>query len=328
MASLYPRDNIPINIENLSDSGDAHIFEEYDCSTINHNLLSLCDSLQSTVHTSPSLNALCVEPDTKQQEGKRHSIGGTNPDKEKSARSPHNLLYKVRDDFDVICAKFKQSREKLKRSLSSLRTKWQSTWKSEEPKPRIKVEYIEGGSTDYLWPHMDSPDNEDMLDYPDHNYSPSLIITDLSDGCFSAQIPLKALPRGELTIRIRNYKMEIVVGRRPSLVADNHRIINPIKYGDINIPIYVNPSTLLFDLDEAEKMLCIFGYTKGYQGLRKTSLGYQQKKKYSLPILSLKDHSDIYLTNQNDEFAVQNKSPKRSLTVSYSESFRQRALSH
>ena len=43
-----------------------------------------------------------------------------------------------------------------------------------------------------------SDDEDDTLELPDHNYSPSLILNNLCDGCFNAHIPMTALPRGKL----------------------------------------------------------------------------------------------------------------------------------
>ena len=316
MTSLHRQQTIPITIEK---SSDPLRFDECNITT-DQNLLSLCDSGQSTMYTTASLNAICVKQDQKESERKRHSIGGECYHEEKSTQLHEHSIYKAKDDSDTITAKVNDRGTKLSRSLTCLISKFRSSQNSQEPKLRIKVEYIDCKSTEKLWPYTDSTDNEDMLDFPDHNYSPSLVITDLSDGCFSAQIPLKVLPQGDLTIRIRNYKMEIVVGRRPSLVADNHRVIYPIRYGDIDIPIYVNPSSLWFDVDETEKTLFMHGYTKGSHAARKSSFSSQRKKKLSLPSpsLGLKYHSDISLLDGNGDLPVQNRSPKRSLTVSYS----------
>ncbi len=43
-------------------------------------------------------------------------------------------------------------------------------------------------------------DEEDSLELPDHNYSPSLVMNELIDGRFTAHIPMADLPMGELQI--------------------------------------------------------------------------------------------------------------------------------
>ena len=327
---------VQITIRKASNVGDHMVFKEWNVKTANRNLHSLGDSVNPTLHTSSSLNALCLKHEDNDSDGKRTSSVGSelcccDYDHDVMKKPQHRKLLKVRDDLDLLRTKVKETGTKLSRSLSSLRINLQSSKKLKKKKQKIKVEYIDNESADRLCPQCPQTDNEDMLDFPDHNYSTSLIITDLCDGCFGAQICVEALPRGDLTIRIRNYKMEIVVGRRPSLVADNHRITYPLKYGDIDIPIYVNPATLCFEMDDDENILYMYGHTKGYHGSSRSSLANSPLiKKRSLPRPSSDlYHSDISLTDKTGHLTVQEKSPNRnSLTVCYTsgDSFRKRAL--
>ena len=333
MTSQQRPDQIPTTIQKSSDS-DHMIFGECNVTTPNKSLLSVDDSVNPTFYDSSSLlcTKLCLKPEANDSDGKRHTTGALCHEYEHDVlkRPQHRKRFKVRDDLDLVCTKVKETQAKLSKSLSCLRINLHSSRKLEKTKPGIKVQYIECDSTERLWPHTDSTDNEDILDFPDHNYSPSLIITDLCDGCFGAQICVEALPRGDLTIRIRNYKMEIVVGRRPSFLADNHRITYPIRYGDINIPIYVNPASLCFEMDVEENILYVYGHTKGYQGSRKSGLSNSQRMMtHSLPhpSLSLNYHSDISLTKKHGDLpAMETYPPQNSLSVQVAEPFRSRAL--
>ena len=56
------------------------------------------------------------------------------------------------------------------------------------------------------------------------------------------------------------------MGRRSNLVDDSHCINCPLRYGDIDIPIYVNPASLKFEVDDFNNQLFVTGFTKGYYG--------------------------------------------------------------
>ena len=235
------------------------------------NTSNRTDPSHLSVLKSPSLNAINSDTCSHDMDIKRHSVGevstsNNHPDNKNNAK-----LYKLRDDIESLYAKCKNKGNKINRSMSMLKSRLQSNKDESQQKQKIKVEYIDSGSSECL----NGDDSSDILELPDHNYSPSLMLTDLCDGCFTAKISMAALPRGDITIRIRNYKMEIIVARRPSLVADNHRITCPMRHGDIDIPIYVNPASLQFELDDSDNVLHVSGYTKGYYGNRKLSLSSQ-----------------------------------------------------
>ena len=142
-----------------------------------------------------------------------------------------------------------------------------------------------------------------------------------------AELPLDALPHGRITIRIRNYKMEVIVGRRSSLVDNHHRISCPVCYGDIDIPIYVNPATLHFEMDDKDNRLYVTGFTKGYSGRRSLSASTHEHQSESRS--SSTERLTHFTRSRSWRRSSERKvSPRRSLTVSHvpQGGFRSRAL--
>ena len=80
----------------------------------------------------------------------------------------------------------------------------------------------------------------------------------------SAKIPLDDLPHGDITLRVRNYLLEIVMTRGDGHATCDrrHLVTKPCKYGEIDLPIYVNPTSLRFHVDEASNVLHMHGQTK------------------------------------------------------------------
>ena len=143
----------------------------------------------------------------------------------------------------------------------------------------------------------DDDDDVDGYDVQDHNFSTALLLTHLQDGLFSAEISLAKMPSGRVTIRIRDYKLEITASKgavvngsgggggngnsrgqvhetvdlRPSQEThhqSHHQSPPPSKpskkpfyCGSISIPIFVNPSSLEFHLDD--NILHVEGVMKG-----------------------------------------------------------------
>jgi len=101
------------------------------------------------------------------------------------------------------------------------------------------------------------------LDAPDHNFTPCLTLDALVDGQFAARLDLDRIPYGDITIRVRNYRLEVIVdragdpppapgsdaaggpgtesSRRPD---DAHRVSRPFYCGSVDIPIYVDMTTI------------------------------------------------------------------------------------
>jgi len=97
------------------------------------------------------------------------------------------------------------------------------------------------------------------FDVPDHNFTSCLTLDALVDGQFTARLDLQRIPFGDITIRIRNYRLEVIVDRvgdpppaagegggtteskRPD---DAHRVTRPFYCGAVDVPIYVDTTTI------------------------------------------------------------------------------------
>jgi len=105
------------------------------------------------------------------------------------------------------------------------------------------------------------------FDAPDHNFTSCLTLDALADGQFAARLDLDRIPCGDITIRVRNYRLEVIVDRvgDPSSAAgdvggptdskrpdDAHRVSRPFYCGAVDVPIYVDTTTIrLQSIDDA-----------------------------------------------------------------------------
>ena len=98
----------------------------------------------------------------------------------------------------------------------------------------------------------------------DRNLSTNLKLTSLRDGLFSATFHLEALPSGDLIIRVRCYKLQIIVKNPDAELENSSRTMTYAYYGYIEIPIYVDYSTLEFEMEAGEaSRITITGRMKG-----------------------------------------------------------------
>jgi len=114
---------------------------------------------------------------------------------------------------------------------------------------------------------LDDDDDDDLssvsglvpIDAPDHNFTSCLTLDALVDGQFAARLDLARIPFGDITIRIRNYRLEVIVDRvgdPPSVAGDAggtaeskrpddaHRVSRPFYCGAVDVPIYVDTTTI------------------------------------------------------------------------------------
>lgn len=108
---------------------------------------------------------------------------------------------------------------------------------------------------------MNDDDDDDLtcsvsgllpFDAPDHNFTSCLTLDALADGQFTARLDLARIPFGDITIRIRNYRLEVIVDRvgDPPTTADSkrpddaHRVCRPFYCGAVDVPIYVDTTTI------------------------------------------------------------------------------------
>lgn len=114
----------------------------------------------------------------------------------------------------------------------------------------------------------ESGGNDWTYEHPDRNFTSSLTLNSLEDGVFSAKVPLETVPFGDIVIRVRSYRLEIVLDRRElhpeRRLEDSHRVTRPSLVGSIDVPIYVDPTSLHFRLEPEADVLLIEGAMKGY----------------------------------------------------------------
>ena len=187
--------------------------------------------------------------------------------------------------------KLKNTSSKLNRKMNNWKEKLMMFADSSHQYRTIRIVYGDDDGSE-------REEEEEYTDCPSFNYTTSMLMTELKNGCFTAKIPLDVLPSGDITLRVRNYRMEIIVGKRTNKIDDKHRITNLIKYGDIDIPIYINPQSLQFKVKD--KILQIAGYTKG-------SLMYGRSASFghlSDPKLSVKTAATPGVSNNKAKVSV------------------------
>jgi len=92
------------------------------------------------------------------------------------------------------------------------------------------------------------------FDVPDHNFTSCLTMDALVDGQFTARLDLDRIPCGDITIRVRTYRLEVIVDRAGDDVCgpapeqrrpdDSHRVTRPFYCGAVDVPIYVDTTTI------------------------------------------------------------------------------------
>ena len=176
-------------------------------------------------------------------------------------------VLKMRWDVDKVRDRFKQAGSNIRGGVHALfRSRNRSSSKEEvgcEPHRSITVDYLKPGQTRNAYMGR-FDDMDSSLDIPEKNFSSSLFLTQLQDGKFTSMIALDHLPVADVRILVCGYKLEIFLDSRRTKLDNKHKMCKPFKLGDIDIPIYVNPASMHFNIDEEQDTLCIVGMTKGY----------------------------------------------------------------
>ena len=146
----------------------------------------------------------------------------------------------------------------------------------------------------------------DFYEITDKNYSPSLIMHPLKEGLFSAHISLSSFPSDDnIVLKVRGYKLDIFQQKRtPDGTKEKPKYALKSKCGEIDLPIYVEPSTLQFSVNE-ECDLLIQGQMKGSMGQNRLSVsaddliinGIKQSKN----LLNQKKNMSIWYLNKARE---------------------------
>ena len=101
----------------------------------------------------------------------------------------------------------------------------------------------------------------------DYKLPSTLMVTGLRDGAFSGVIPLDLISSAQpITIRIRDYRLEVYVPGEDATTAE--RPTRLCFVGAVSLPIYVNPTSLMFnlsssDVDAGVHQLLVDGRMKG-----------------------------------------------------------------
>lgn len=93
-------------------------------------------------------------------------------------------------------------------------------------------------------------------DLPTHQFTTSLTSTDVRNGRFTARLPVHAIPRGDVMIRMRSGRLEVL--RRELDQSTAHELS-----GVVELPIYVDPDSVTVRHEPLEQCLVIDASTKG-----------------------------------------------------------------
>ena len=111
------------------------------------------------------------------------------------------------------------------------------------------------------------------------------MITSLKEGYFTAEISLQQIPMDNLVISVSGHELEIMVDKTyTSKHSKKHKISIPYHYGVVDLPIFVDTTSLAFAQDSDRNILIVQGQTKGCFSRRRSIsfnmiplLGYSSK---------------------------------------------------
>ena len=144
---------------------------------------------------------------------------------------------------------------------------------------------------------------------PIRNESTSLVVRSLLDGMISAEFPLDGVPQGELAVKVRGNK--VVLLTRPLA----GKSATPTPYCFLELPIFVEPSSLDFELNaEPKDILIIRGLLKSAT-CRRQSASLQVgtlKKSASQPLLTITANNSRKFSYASHDTSTVQCQPKRS----------------
>ena len=119
---------------------------------------------------------------------------------------------------------------------------------------------------------IDSGDQVDSVEQerdlrPIQQFTTSLTSTDVRDGRFTARLPVDVMPRGDVMLRMRNGRLEVL----HTDMSEAHRA--PCRlYGVIELPMYIDTESVTVRHDPLQQCLVIEATTKGALRRRSMSL--------------------------------------------------------
>jgi hypothetical protein len=229
-----------------------------------------------SANTSPASSNL-PSPD---ESGSVTSLQSTASSPNANRRSWFSKMVQLKEDADKINKRMKSKRG-LRGSVECLKTKLSSKKEQTPSKRTLRVEKISSARKS----KRGSKDDTCFVSYDqaDHNLTTSLLMTNLEEGYFSAELSLLHLPSGNLTARIRDYKLEII-SEQDRLFEHSGKPRKTLHYcGSLAIPIFVVPQTLELWLNEERNVIEMRGMTKGYQYQRMSSSATELRSKAERP---------------------------------------------
>jgi len=88
----------------------------------------------------------------------------------------------------------------------------------------------------------------------------SLTSTDVRDGRFTARLPVDVMPRGDVMIRLRSGRLEVLQAEMGDEPGAARRL-----YGVIELPMYVDADSVTVQHDPLQQCLVIEATTKGFR---------------------------------------------------------------
>lgn len=227
-------------------------------------------------------------------------------------KSFERRIMKFRDEVDRVFDKVRSAGHSIRGGMENIRARLSPSRELEgydHGQRRVRIEYDhntkrKSKSRDTCY----DLDDCEGYDLPDHNYSPALVIHPLMDGKFIADISLdKFPPEDDIIVRVRNYKLDIFLQHKVAR-KDTRTVSKPFRVGDIDLPIYVDPTTLQFTLDDDDAVLTIVGRCKGFLS-RRLSISSDD--------IAVKDH---YVKNSKTAPSPSKKAMSRRATKWYLDS--------
>jgi len=111
----------------------------------------------------------------------------------------------------------------------------------------------------------DSCDSDNNVDRereerPIQQFAMSLTSTDVRDGRFTARLPVDVIPRGDVMIRMRSGRLEVLQADLSDEAGATRRL-----YGVIELPMYVDADSVTVRHDALQLCLVIEATTKGFR---------------------------------------------------------------
>ena len=106
----------------------------------------------------------------------------------------------------------------------------------------------------------DVVDNVEHDDRPIQQFATLFTTTDIRDGRFTARLPVDVMPRGDVMIRMRNGRLEVL---QSEMIEEEQA---PCRlHGVIELPMFVDSDSVIVHHDPLQNCLVIVATIKGYR---------------------------------------------------------------